>query len=113
MEDIAYQLESYSENIDSLTNNNRISTFSTNITTLSSKIETLGKQGLDLDYIAVVSAGDEMPKCNPSFFEKLLGNIRLFLTSFSERYSADDKEELRIWVSGGQEQLEIIRALAR
>jgi len=113
LEDIAYQLKSYSENIDSLTNNSRISALSTNITTLSSKIETLGKQGLDLDYIAVVSEGDEMPKCNPSFFEKLLGNIRLFLTSFSERYSADNKEELRIWVSGGQEQLEIIRALAR
>lgn len=112
-EDIAYQLQSYSKDIDSLTNNGRISSFSTNITTLSSKIETLSEQGLDLDYIAVTSSGYTMPKCNPSFFEGLLGNIRLFLASFTERYSVNEKGELRVWVSGGQQQLEIIRTLVR
>lgn len=112
-EDIAYQLESYANNIDSLTNNSRITNFSSNITTLSSKIETLSEQGLDLDYIAVTSVEKEMPKCNPGFFEGIWGNIKLFFASFTDRYSVTNKKELRIWVSGGQEQLEIIRTLVR
>lgn len=113
IEDVAYQLESYADNIDSLTNNDRISSFNSNITTLSAKTETLSEQGLDLDYIAVVSDGKNMPKCNPNFFEGLFGSIKMFFASFSKTYTSNNEKQLRIWVAGGQEQLEITKTLIR
>ena len=113
MEDIAYQLESYADNIDSLTNNDRISTFYSNITTLSSKIESLSQQGLDLDYIVVSSFDKELPDSNAGFFEGIIGALRRFFASFFNDYAKKDSEQLRVWASGGQEQLEIVKRLVR
>lgn len=114
LEDTAYQLKSYAEDIDSLTASSRLDSFNTNIKTISSKVDTLADQGLDLDYIVVASTEAEIPSAKPSFFAGLWGNIKLFLYSFSSDYEQkEDTEKLRVWISGGQEQLELAKKLVR
>lgn len=112
LEDVAYQLESYAGNINSLTNNSRLDKLRENITTLSSKMSSLKQQGLDIDYFVVSSSDKEMPPVKMNFFQWLKHSVKMFFNSFSanEKNTAD-KDALRIWVSGGQEQLQIIRKM--
>ena len=114
LDDIAYQLQSYANDITGLTHNSRIDSFRNNITTLSSKITGLKQQGLDLDYFVISTADMEMPSVKQTFVQWLTYSIRTFLGSFMYDYSNnDDKDNLKVWISGGQEQLEIVSKMTR
>ena len=112
-EDVAYNLESYADNIVDLTLKDRITNFKNDINGLSAKLTAYQEQALDLDYIALVSPDDEsvkMPKTEMNFFQWFGYQIRSFFASFAaNRDEKEDVKSIRVWVSAGIDQYEILK----
>lgn len=113
-ENVAYQLLSYGENVASLTNDSRLSTFQSDIVTLSSKLATLQGQGLDLDYITLSSPDKVQPRVKQNFWEWLTYTWKTFITSFTYREPEEaesSKADLEVWIVGGSDQLQIVEKI--
>lgn len=110
-EDVAYNLEQYAEDIVALTYNDRLTDFKNDINGLSAKLSAYQEQALDLDYIVLASADEEMPTTKLNFWQWLVYQVRSFLASFSSK-TANQTEEthsIRVWVTGGIDQYEILK----
>lgn len=66
MEDIAYDLAGYAEDVENLTYKGRIKDLKTNITSLSTKVSELSEQALDIDYFVIASPDEKMPRVTPT-----------------------------------------------
>ncbi len=98
-----------------------------NIGELKSKIGTLGEwintamtQPLEIDYILVQPADEELPKADAGFFEGLLYELKQFFASFFTDYNSlgasDDNQQdsdrfVEVWVTTGRDQAQIVRSL--
>lgn len=110
-EDIAYNLESYADNIGDLTYRNRLEDFKNDISSLSAKMITYQEQALDIDYFVLCAPGEEMPRSQPSFGESVQFQVNSFAASFTEEAKADENATVRIWTSGGNKQYEVIQQM--
>lgn len=107
LEDIAYNLESYAEDVEAFTNQGRISELKNDITTLSSKLSEFQNQGLDVDYIALLSGDQKMPKTKENLWQWLKFQAGLFVASFQEE--KEEEETIRVWINTGNDQFQIIQ----
>lgn len=110
-EDVAYNLISYAENIGDLTYKSRLTNFKNDINGLSAKLAVYQEQALDLDYIALASAGQEMPKTTMNVWQWIVYQVKSFFASFQNN-NHDDKEDvksIRVWVTSGIDQYEIMK----
>lgn len=96
-----------------------------NLTTLKSYIGTLGTwintvttQPLEIDYLTIQPASDELPRAEANFFQSLWFEIRSFLGSFYTDYNSlgstvevDESNSVNVWVVTGRDQANIIRNL--
>ena len=111
-EDVAYNLRSYADNIVDLTHKNRITNFKNDISGLSSKLSEYQQQALDLDYIALASPGENMPKTTMNFWQWLVYQVKSFIVSFTtNRYEDSENEAIRVWVNTGTDQFQIIQQM--
>lgn len=110
-EDVAYNLQSYADNIVDLTYKNRLTNFKNDINGLSAKLTEYQQQALDLDYIALVSPNQEMPTTKLNAWQWLTFQVKSFFSSFGKKAVAKEEEtkSVRVWVTGGIDQFEIIK----
>ncbi|MCR5584897.1 MAG: extracellular solute-binding protein [Lachnospiraceae bacterium] len=92
--------------------------FRDNITSMGTAILSMSETKLDVDYIVVSSAGDEIEKDKTNIFKKLAHGVRSFIASFIVDYDAvgdvyDEKTDkiLKIWVTTGRDQGTIIKTM--
>ena len=112
-EDVAYNLQSYADNIVDLTYKDRLTSFKNDINGLSSKLTVYQEQAMDIDYIALVSSNQQMPKTTMNFFQWIVYQVKHFFASFktSEVKKNEDGRTIRVWVGGGIDQFEILKNL--
>ena len=110
-EDVAYNLKSYGENIGDLTYKTRLTNFKNDINGLSAKLSTYQQQALDIDYIALLSADQQLPKTKLNFFQWIAYQVKSFVSSFGKNDIKKDEEEksIRVWVNSGIDQYEIMK----
>ncbi len=109
------QLEYFTEDLDEMAL--KLNSFKNNITALASWVNELMTQPLELDFVCVYGNDKDLPKVTASFFENLwFGIQRLFVTFSSDYGQLGDvdatQEYLKLWISTGQEQMQIVQSLA-
>lgn len=109
LEDIAYNLETYAEDIEALTNKGRISDLKNDITSLSSKMTEIQNQALDIDYIALLSNDQKMPRSKETIWEWIKFQLELFKASFQQEEQESTSDTIRVWINTGSDQLQIIQ----
>lgn len=109
-EDVAYNLESYADNIVDLTFKDRLTNFKNDINGLSAKMSVYQEQALDIDYIALISANQAMPKVTLNAWEWIVYQVKSFMSSFGfKKEEATEENSIRVWVGGGIDQYEILK----
>lgn len=112
-EDIAYDLESYAAHIGDLTHKSRLTDLKNNISSLSTKMMEYQEQALDLDYFVLLSPGEEMPRVKMTAAEWAEYQSKMFAASFETEQPQAERGSIRVWMSGGNEQYEIIRRMTQ
>ena len=110
-EDVAYNLKSYAENIVDLTYKNRVSDMKNDISGLSSKLNEYQRQALDFDYIALLSAEQEMERPTMNLWEWIVYQVKCFIASFfSDRYKNEKEDDMiTVWMNTGTDQFQILQ----
>lgn len=110
-EDVAYNLESYADNIGDLTYKSRLTNLKNDINGLSAKLSLYQEQALDIDYIALVSSDVKLPKTSMNIWEWIVYQVRSFFASFAtkkaDKVSSD--KSIRVWINTGIDQFETIK----
>lgn len=114
---LAEQLKSFLNRPASIVE--RLSAFSGNIGSLSAWAAELKSHPLDIDYISIssVSSDNKKPDINDGFFEALIREVRLFLSSFSSKYTADNlagtdyTDCIDVWMGGGRDQASVVKRI--
>lgn len=110
-EDVAYNLNSYADDIVGLTYKQRLTNLKNDISGLSSKLSTYQQQALDIDYLFVASADAKLPKTTMNFWQWLVYQVRMFIESFrTGRYkSTADEDSICVWMNTGTDQFQILQ----
>lgn len=112
-EDVAYNLQSYADNVLDLTYKSRLTNFKNDINGLSAKLSVYQEQALDLDYITLLAADQEMPATKLNAWQWILYQIKSFFASFKNddttTESGEEVKSIRVWVGGGIDQFEILK----
>jgi len=110
-EDVAYNLQSYADNITDLTYKGRLTNFKNDINGLSAKLSAYQEQALDLDFIALMSSDMKLPKTTLNAWEWIVYQVRSFIASFKNNDVKKDEEgkSIRVWISSGIDQYEIMK----
>lgn len=108
LEDIAYNLMSYAEDVEDFTHKDRLEQLKEDINSLSAKLSTYQEQALDIDYIALASSNMEMPRCEETLWEWVKFQTGIFMASFKDD---DIKKEnaVKVWISTGTDQFQIMQ----
>ena len=108
-EDVAYNLESYADNIVDLTYKDRLTNLKNDINGLSAKLSVYQEQALDIDYLILASTGAELPKTVMNAWEWIVYQVRSFFASFKTDVKESDENTIRVWVNTGIDQYEIMK----
>ncbi len=109
IEDVAYNLQSYGENIVDLTYKDRLTNFKNDINGLSAKLSAYQEQALDIDYIALVSSNMNMPKTKMNAWQWIVYQVKSFLASFKNKEVDKGEKSVRVWINSGIDQYEILK----
>lgn len=88
-----------------------------NIAALGSFLLLAQQQPLEIDYIAVASPDEQMPRVKAGLFENLSFVIKSFVGSFFDDYNFDNSEktDVLVWVfngaTGGRDQAQILKKM--
>jgi len=110
-EDVAYNLESYANDITGLTADGKLTKLKNDMNGLSAKLTVYQEQALDIDYIALISANKKMPKTAMNVWEWIVYQVKSFFASFASKKAdkvASDKS-IRVWINTGIDQFETIK----
>ena len=112
-EDVAYNLQSYAEDIEELTTKGKLTKLKNDINGLSAKLSLYQEQALDIDYFAVFTADQKLPKTSMNVWEWTVYQVKSFFASFSSNKAAkvDESKSIRVWVNTGIDQFEIIKTI--
>lgn len=94
----------------------KLENFNSNISSLAAWADTLTEQPLEMDYLVISSPEKDAPKATAGFFKKLWFAILRLFASFGKNYgivgdNADTTNTVKVWVSVGQEQMEVMNDL--
>ena len=93
----------------------RLSAFSDSLASLGSWLSELSNQPLELDYLALVPAGEAKLPVGGGFFKDLVYGFEVFLASFFADYtsisSAEGEGVLDVWVNTGRDQAQVMKRL--
>jgi len=110
-EDVAYNLQSYAENITDLTYKGRLTNFKNDINGLSAKLTTYQAQALDLDFVALLSPDEKLPTTSLNVWQWIVFQVKSFLASFNKDdfETEEGSKSIRVWVNSGIDQYEIMK----
>ena len=109
------QLEVFIKDIDEMAL--KLASFKNNITALASWVNELLTQPLELDFGVVYGADEDLPSTSAGFFQDIWFTIQRLAVTFAADYGQlgdvdTSKEYLKVWISTGQEQMQIVQSLA-
>lgn len=111
---LIYQMEDMADKPETVPT--RLENFKTNVGALGTWMYMVKEQSLTLDYLIVSSEGAELPRAKPSFWEKLIHEIRTFFASFFEDYDSIGHVEsadrvVTVWVLTGRDQAQSLKKM--
>lgn len=113
IEKMQVQAERLSRKPDSVIS--ELGTFQNNISSLGTWITSISEMPLKLDSFTLSAPEAKLPKAKPSFFEKsYYGTVRFLSTFFVDETKLSEttnKRALKVWISAGRDQAQIIRNL--
>lgn len=113
IEKMQVQAERLSQKPDSVIG--ELGTFQNNISSLGTWITSISEMPLQLDSFTLSASGAKLPKAKPNLFEKsYYGTVRFLSTFFvdeTKMTESTDKKALKVWISAGRDQAQIIRNL--
>ncbi len=116
VEKMAIQAERLAEEPEDVIN--ELDAFQNNISSLGTALTSLSEFPLEIDGFTLYSPEKEPKKAEAGFFRKLYaGTVRFFSTFFIDETKLDSEdastqgEELRVWMLGGRDQLQIVKSL--
>ena len=93
----------------------RLSSFREGISALSSWLYDRTSQPLELDYLIVHSAGQDLPSPRASFWQQVTHFFKTFFASFLEDYNTvggdGTGESVTVWANIGRDQIQVIKNL--
>lgn len=93
----------------------RLSSFREGISALSSWLYDRTSQPLELDYLIVHSAGQDLPSPRASFWQQVTHFFKTFFASFLEDYNTvggdGTGESITVWANIGRDQIQVIKNL--
>ncbi len=111
---LARQLETFCERPDKIPG--MFSNFKENISSLGTSINNLSGASMDIDYIALAGAKEQLPEVNENGFDKLVHECILFVNSFRSDasalgnvYDSDDPDVIDVWITAGRDQSNILK----
>jgi len=112
---LAVQIDSFIEKPYTIPS--RLSTFKDNISSLGSWMINIRDIPLQLDRIVIAGVDDETPRLKANFFEKTAHEVRAFVSSFVDDYTAiggetkDGERGITAWVGTGRDQAITLKTL--
>ena len=71
---------------------------------------------MDIDYIAIAAAKEDLPEVNETGFDKVVHECKLFFNSFMSDssalgnvYDSDDPDVIDVWITAGRDQSTILK----
>ena len=93
----------------------RLSSYREGISALSSWLYDRTSQPLEMDYLIVHSAGQELPSPRASFWQQVSHFFKTFFASFLEDYNtvggSGSEEGITVWANIGRDQIQVIKNL--
>lgn len=114
---IKVQLEDMLDDPETITKGSRLTQFKSNISALGAWLNKIREQPLELDVICLLPEKASPPQAEAGFFAKVSHNFKRFLSSFVTDYSVMGgksggvSETVRVWVSTGREQAQLLKAM--
>ena len=113
-ENLAAQLEKFYKHPDRITKG--FQNFKDNTTTLASSMMSLTETKLDVDYIVLQSANDEIKVDESNFLKDTRHEITSFLNSFfydssslGSTYNRNDEHVIEVWIVTGRDQSQVLK----
>jgi len=109
-EDVAFNLETYAKDVEQM-GKGKLTNLKNDINGLSAKLSAYQEQALDIDYFALISADQKMPKATMNFWQWLVYQVKSFFASFksNEAETVDADHSIRVWINTGIDQFEILK----
>ncbi len=89
----------------------KLDSYKTGVDDISSLLTNMSYQSLLLDKIYVMPKGAQTPKNDVSFWQKIKFSLLKFIDSYSLDFDSDDRKEVKVWVSTGRDQAQIIKQM--
>lgn len=92
---------------------NELTTFASNISALGTWVTSISQMPLELDSFTLSSPDSELPKAEANIFVRFYYGLQRFLSTFfvneTKISEVSDKDALKVWISAGRDQAQIIR----
>ncbi len=115
LQTLVSQLEDIIKDPDTIVDASRLSTFSSNVSSFSAWLLDLKYQPLTIDWLALISPEEELPKAEAGFFVRMKATVLRFFASFMDAYSTEfeeDAEIITVWITSGRDQMQILKNMA-
>ncbi len=90
----------------------KLASYKTGVDDISSLLTNMSYQSLLLDKIYVLPKGAEVPRNNAPFFQNAKFSLLKFVDSYTSDFKSDDeKKAVKVWVSTGRDQAQIIKQM--
>lgn len=111
---LAAQMETFVDRPDKIPST--LSNFKENISSLGTSINNLSATPMDIDYIALAAAKEDLPEVNETGFDKVVHECKLFVNSFMSDssalgnvYDSKDSDVIDVWITAGRDQSTILK----
>lgn len=87
-----------------------------NLASLGTWINNITQTNLNMDYIMIVSEETPIPRASANIFERIMHELRNFVSTFFEDYSTigdvvEGEEVLEVWINSGRDQAQILKQM--
>lgn len=94
----------------------RLDTFKVNVGALGTWLLTVREQPLSLDYLAVASPDQKLPRAESTMWEKIRHELGAFIASYTEDYDSIGSVEkgnrsITVWITTGRDQAQVLKSL--
>ncbi len=111
---LAAQMEKFVDRPDKIPST--LKNFKENVSSLGTSINNMSAAAMDIDYIVLADAKQNIPEVDENGFDKVVHECVLFVNSFRKDssalgnvYDSDDKDVIDVWITAGRDQSTILK----